>query len=259
MHQPISPNAHDPEAHPLALYDSLLAAVEGDDERDRARTLRRLLRSESTSWPPALREAVEGAGVGVGHLTRGLLSIHRFAPDVRRTLGAGLPFAVALLVNGLPSAEARARALAPLADGAGRSGVLLPRGVAAGVERLARAERRSLDEGRPATAPRLDAADWLLPDDAVRPPRRAPGYVWLFEPVSGASPTVEPLADRVVEALLARTLPRGGSSGSCLRDLGQRRVHAERRARAHDDARRGPGGRAEASSTGHMPWHILAV
>jgi hypothetical protein len=44
----------------------------------------------------------------------------------------------------------------------------------------------------------------------VRPPRRARGDVWLFEPVAGASPSEEPLAERVVEALLARTLPRGG-------------------------------------------------
>jgi hypothetical protein len=195
---------------PLALYESLLAAVEGGEEGERVRTLRRWLREPVGSWPPALREVVEGAGVGVGYLTRGLLSIHRFAPDVRRALEAGLPFAVARLVNRLPTVEARGRALAPLDGAAGRSGPLLPRGVAAQVERLARSEARSLDDGRRAAAPTLDAGGWVVPDDAVRPPRRARGDVWLFEPVAGASPSEEPLAERVVEALLARTLPRGG-------------------------------------------------
>jgi hypothetical protein len=195
---------------PLTLHETLLAAVEGGDEGDRVRELRRWLREPAISWPPALREAVEGAGVGVGYLTRGLLSIHRFAPDVRRALAAGLPFAVARLVNGLPTAEARGRALAPLDSAAGRGGPLLPRGVAAQVERLARSEARSLDGGRPRPAPTLDAGGWVVPDAAVRPPRRARGDVWLFEPVAGASPSEEPLAERVVEALLARTLPRGG-------------------------------------------------
>ena len=158
---------------PLVLYESLLAAVDGGEERDRVRTLRRLLRKPEVVWPPALREVVAGSGVGVGYLTRGLLSIHRFAPDVRRALAAGLPFAVARLVNGLPSVEARGRALAPLAAVAERGGALLPRAVAASVERLARAERRWFEESGPASAPRLDAAGWVLPDDAVRPPRRA--------------------------------------------------------------------------------------
>jgi hypothetical protein len=194
---------------PLALYESLLAIVEDGDEGERVRVLRRWLREPATSWPPALRETVEGAGVGLGYLTRGLLSIHRFAPDVRRALDAGLPFAVARLVNRLPTAEARGRALAPLDGAARRSGPLLPRGVAAQVERLARSEARSLDEGRPAPDPTMDG-NWVLPDDAGRPPRRARGDVWLFEPVAGASPSEEPLAERVVEALLARTLPRGG-------------------------------------------------
>jgi len=36
------------------------------------------------------------------------------------------------------------------------------------------------------------------------------GNVWLFDPVSGAAVSEEPLAERVVEALLARTLPNGG-------------------------------------------------
>ena len=192
------------------LYESLLAAVEGGDERDRVRTLRRLLRQPESAWPPALREVVAGSGVGVGYLMRGLLSIHRFAPEVRRALAAGLPFAVARLVNGLPTREARGRALAPLAAVDERDGALLPRGLAARVERLARAERRSLGEGGPVPAPRLGAGGWVLPDDAVRVPRGAAGDVWLFEPVPGASPREEPLAERVVEALLARTLPRGG-------------------------------------------------
>ena len=82
---------------PLVLYESLPAAPEGGEERERVRALRRLLRRP----------------------------------------------------------EARGRALAPLAAVAGRGGALLPRGVAARVERLARAERRSLDDtlGGGAVAP----------------------------------------------------------------------------------------------------------
>jgi hypothetical protein len=192
---------------PLALYESLLATVDGSDEADRVQRVRRLLREPESAWPPAFREALEGAGVSAGYLTRGLLSIHRFAPEVRQALEAGLPFAVARLVNELPSAEARARALAPL-DGVVRDGVLPPRGLAARVERLARTERQAPTDGGPDPSP--DAAGWVLPDDVVRSPRGAKGDVWLFEPVAGASETEEPLAALVVEALLARTLPRGG-------------------------------------------------
>jgi hypothetical protein len=90
-----------------------------------------------TSWPPALRAVVEDADVTVGYLTRGLLSIHRFAPDVRRALAAGLPFAVSRLVNGLPMAAGRARVWAPLSEAAGHEGAFLRRGVSAAVERLA--------------------------------------------------------------------------------------------------------------------------
>ncbi|MDF1522572.1 MAG: hypothetical protein P1P87_07115 [Trueperaceae bacterium] len=168
------------------------------------------MRKPRATWPPALRTLIDDAGVTLGYLTRGLLSIHRFAPDVRQALAAGLPFAVARLVNGLPTTEARARALAPLDAAAGRDGALLPRGVSAAVERLARAERRALEAERPAEAPRVDEDRWVLPEDAVRAPRRMVGDVWLFEPVAGAAASEEPLAERVVEALLARTLPNGG-------------------------------------------------
>jgi hypothetical protein len=81
--------------------------------------------------------------------------------------------------------------------------------VSAAVERLARAERRALEGQRPADAPRVDQDRWVLPDAAARP-RRMVGDVWLFEPVAGAAAREEPLAERVVEALLARTLPNGG-------------------------------------------------
>ena len=90
------------------------------------------------------------------------------------------------------------------------AGALLPRGVSAAVERLARAERRALAAQVPAEVPRLDKDRWVLPEAAARPPRRMPGDVRLFEPVAGAAVTEEPLAERVVEALLARPLPNGG-------------------------------------------------
>lgn len=195
---------------PFAFYQSILATVTGSDESERVAFLRRLLAQPASSWPPALRDALATAAVTPAYLTRHVLSIHRFAPDVRTALAAGLPLAVARLVNGLPTAEARARALVPLAAAAGHEGVLLPRGASKAVERLARAERQAIAAPQPTGAPRLEADRWVLPDDAARPPRRMPGDVWLFEPVAGAGVSEEPLAERVVEALLARTLPRGG-------------------------------------------------
>ncbi|MFU8889973.1 MAG: hypothetical protein ACNA8N_15370, partial [Trueperaceae bacterium] len=62
---------------PLDLYLSLLDAVPGADEAARVRALRRLLAGSREAWPAALRERIDAAGVSVGYLTRGLLSIHR--------------------------------------------------------------------------------------------------------------------------------------------------------------------------------------
>jgi len=194
---------------PLALYLSLLDAVPGDDEAARVRSLRRLLARPREAWPAALRERIDAASVSTGYLTRGLLSIHRFAPEVREALEAGLPFAVARRVNGLRSAAARRRALAPLAalEG-GAPGRTLPRGLAARIERLARAEAAGATRGGP--APVADPSGWLAASETATPPRAMRGDVWGFEPAAGARAKDEPLAERVVEALLARTIPSGG-------------------------------------------------
>ncbi len=194
---------------PLALYLSLLDAVPGADEPARVRSLRRLLVGPREAWPAALRERIDAAGVSAGYLTRGLLSIHRFTPEARAALEAGLPFAVARRVNGLPSAAARRRALAPLAalDGEAR-GRMLPRGLAARVDRLSRAEAAGAESVGP--APTVDASGWLPAAETVTPPRAMRGDVWAFEPAVGPRAREEPLAERVVEALLARTIPSGG-------------------------------------------------
>lgn len=197
-------------AGPLSLYTSLLATVAGEDEPTRVRRLRRLLAEPRDAWPPSFRTAIDAAAVTPAYLTRHVLSIHRFAPDVREALAAGLPLAVARLVNGIPDAEARARVLAPLAREDARKGVLLGHGVSADVERRARAERQAPAASLPVTAPRVDDAGWVLPDADAHEPRRARGDVWLFQPVAGAAAREEPLAELVVEALLARTLPNGG-------------------------------------------------
>ena len=125
---------------PLDLYLSLLDAVPGADEAARVRSLRRFLAGPREVWPAALRERIDAAGVSAGYLTRGLLSIHRFAPEVRAALESGLPFAVARRVNGLRSAAARRRALAPMAALEGRTGACCP-------------SRGRLGRGRPTPAP----------------------------------------------------------------------------------------------------------
>lgn len=196
------------QRRPLTLYFSLLDAVPGADEAARVRSLRRLLAGPREAWPAALRERIDAAGVSVGYLTRGLLSIHRFAPEVRAALEAGLPFAVARRVNGLRSVAARRRALAPLAGLDGEARRMLPRGLAARVERLARAEAAGTERAGP--VPTADASGWLPAAATVTPPRAMRGDVWAFEPAVGRRVREEPLAERVVEALLARTIPSGG-------------------------------------------------
>ena len=147
--------------------------------------------------------------MSAGYLTRGLLSIHRFAPEVRTALEVGLPFAVARRVNGLRTSAARRRALAPLAALEGRTrGRALPRGLAARIDRLARAEAAVAPDA--GAAPSFDPSGWLPPAERVTPPRAMRGDVWAFEPAEGSRARDEPLAERVVEALLARTIPSGG-------------------------------------------------
>jgi hypothetical protein len=173
--------------------------------------LRRALAGPRSAWPAALRARVDAAGVGTGYLTRGLLSIHRFAPEVRAALEAGLPFVVARRVSGLSTAAARRRALAPLDALAGRpGGRLLPRGVAARVERRARAEAAAAHAVGGAVEAPVDDGGWLGAATPSAAPRGMRGDVWSFEPTEGPRAKEEPLAERVVEALLARTLPSGG-------------------------------------------------
>jgi hypothetical protein len=59
-------------------------------------------------------------------------------------------------------------------------------------------------------APTADASGWLPAAETVTPPRAMRGDVWAFEPAVGPRAREEPLAERVVEALLARTIPSGG-------------------------------------------------
>ena len=196
---------------PVDLYLDLLETVPGDGEAARVRSVRRALAGPRSAWPAALRACVDAAGVGTGYLSRGLLSIHRFAPEVRAALEAGLPFAVARRVNGLESAAARRRALAPLDARAGRpGGRLLPHGVATQVERRARAEAAAAHESGRDIEARVDEGGWLAAATPSVSPRGMRGDVWSFEPTEGPRATEEPLAERVVEALLARTVPSGG-------------------------------------------------
>ena len=195
---------------PLELYQSLIDLVPGADEAQRVSALRALLRGPRGRWPQALRQRLEDAGVGVGYLQRALLSIHTFAPDVRAALEAGLPLTVARLVNGVEDPAARAALLAPLIDRSPQGGAaLLPRGLAAGIERDARAWRsRQLSSGVHAAA-QADHSGWLAAAAPAEVPRPLPGSVWTFSPTAGHS--AELLAPRVVEAMLARLLPHGGA------------------------------------------------
>jgi hypothetical protein len=195
---------------PLALYRALLDAVEGADEDERARAVRRALRAEPASRPPRLRAVVADAGVGEGFLTRGVLSIRGFAPDVRTAMELGLPLATARIVNGIDGAAARARVLAPLVALPEAERRLLPRGLTARIERAARAERvRPVDAAPSRMAPpRPDG--WLPPDPHPVAPRPLSCDVWTYPALSASARGVEPLHERVVEALLARLLPQGG-------------------------------------------------
>jgi hypothetical protein len=195
---------------PLALYQALLETVPGDDDASRVRALRALLSGPRDAWPDALRQHIAASGVSVAYLTRGLLSIHRFAPEVRAALEAGLPFAIARRVNTLPTASARTRALAPLTQREAREGRLLPRGLAAQVDRRARAEATTRHDHAGTLDTTVDTRGWLPPTTPRTPPRGTRGDIWTFEPPARARAKEEPLDERVVEALLARTLPNGG-------------------------------------------------
>ena len=195
---------------PLDLYDSLIALVDGDGERARVRALRALLRRPRAQWPQPLADTLDAAGVGLGYLQRGLLSIHTFAPDVREALGRGLPLALARLVNGIDDEAARAEVLAPLAalpEGDGQ--VLLPRGVAKRIERDARALRQRHGARPGGEVAPVDARGWLRATVPAATPRPLPGSVWVFPRADGLEP--ELLSPRVVEVMLARLLPHGGA------------------------------------------------
>lgn len=197
---------------PWALYQALLATQGDGSEASRVRTLRNVLRGERERWPPAVRAVVDAAGVSEGYLQRGLLSIASFAPEARDALRRGLPFTVARRVNRIHDAERRAAVLAPLlALGGDHASVLLPRGLARRIEADA---LEALGEQRgERAAVGVEASDdgWLEPSVPTGTPRRLPGQVWTFAPRRGAVVGAEPLAARVVEALLARLLPRGGA------------------------------------------------
>jgi hypothetical protein len=197
---------------PWALYQSLLATQGDGSEAERVRALRRALRSRREAWPPEVRAIVDEAGVGEGYLQRGLLSIASFAPEVRDALRRGLPFAVARRVNRIDDAERRSAVLAPLlALGGDPEARLLPRGLARRIEADALGVLAAQRAGTTTTGCGASEDGWLEPIEPAGTPRRLPGQVWTFELTRGAAAGAEPLAARVVEALLARLLPRGGA------------------------------------------------
>ena len=197
---------------PLDLYQALLATQPGPDEATRVRALRRILRRDRGAWPDAVRAVLDGAAVGDGYLLRGLLSIAIFAPDVRDALSRGLPFAVARRVNRIDDPTVRATVLAPLVALPERPGAaLLPRGVSRRIEADALAAITAERSAGASAHIAAGAEGWLAADDPAASPRRLPGQVWVFPPNRGAPRGAEPLAPRVVEALLARLLPRGGA------------------------------------------------
>ena len=197
---------------PLALYQALLATQPGDDEALRVRALRRILSAGRGAWPDPVRAVLDGAGVGDGYLLRGLLSIATFAPDVRTALARGLPFAVARRVNRVRDPAVRAAVLAPLDALPERPGAaLLPRGLSRRIEADALAALAAERSAGASIGVAAGADGWLAGDDPASAPRRLPGHVWVFAPNRGAPRGAEPLAPRVVEALVARLLPHGGA------------------------------------------------
>lgn len=205
---------------PLDLYRALLAAASGMDvvslpvefERSAAAVLRRYLRGARDAWPAELERVLAEAGVSTGYVTRHLLSIGRFAPDVRAALDAGLPLSVARLVNGVDDLEARAVVLAPLAEAGWKSeggGALLPRGLSRQIERAARRASVRTQRLGEATSGSVHAG-WLSAVHTPATPRRPRGNVWLYPNLSRAARRSESLPEMAVEALVASYLPNGG-------------------------------------------------
>lgn len=205
---------------PLELYRTLLAAATGvgvaslpvGAERGAATVLRRVLRSPPDTWPPELARVLEASGVSTGYVTRHLLSIGRFTPEVRAALEAGLPLSVSRLVNAVADPESRAAVLAPLVEfgrASGGGGVLLPRGLSQQIERAAR--RAAARAPRPvAVASGSVHAGWLSGAEAPATPRRPRGNVWLYSNPTRAARRSESLPELAVEALVASYLPNGG-------------------------------------------------
>jgi hypothetical protein len=196
---------------PLELYQSLISCFPADSEEEQRRALRRTLAGPRKAWPSELSQAMDTAGVSHGYVTRHLLSIGRFAPDVVAALEVGLPLGVCRLVNGLATEEARAAALAPLWKAIrGREvGALLPRGVSSKVERTARQLRARQEAVSWADeAPSLEEG-WLLPLPDAATPARPRGHIWTFNAQSREDSSAERLPSRVVEYLIATYLSAG--------------------------------------------------
>ena len=197
---------------PLLLYRSLIACFEGESEHASRVALRRALRLPPTKWPACLRETMAAAGVTPDYVMRHLFSIGRFEPDVLEALEAGLPLSVCRLVNGLSSEADRERAMAPFwrALRAGATSVLLPRGVSAQVERMARRLRssRTAAERSADSAYELEGG-WLPPAPEPPTPMAPPGDVWTFPTQSRSDRSAERLPAQVIEGLLATYLQPG--------------------------------------------------
>lgn len=158
---------------------------------------------------------MESSLITPDYVTRHLLSIGGFAPEVLAALASGLPLAVCRLVNGLQNAADRLAALEPLhAAGVGvqaRTSPLLPRGVSKRVERAARRLRSQQGATRTpsqvATGPLSDG--WLEPDELPERAIAIGGVTWIYPVQSSAAKLAESLPHAVVEALLARYLHPG--------------------------------------------------
>ncbi len=205
---------------PLALYRRLLATVPEVGDEEAARALRRHLRAGRDAWPPQLRELMDQAAISPGYVTRHLLSIRTFAPDVTKALERGLPLRVARLVNRLEDPSARSAVLEPLWPAAQRASTetaLLPRGLSAAIERAARravaAQEQAANteaERGPETLDRAPDADWMPPQPEPVRASRPQGDVWLYPAQTGTLRRAEVLPALVVEGIIATYLPTGG-------------------------------------------------
>ncbi len=163
---------------------------------------------------------MDQAAISPGYVTRHLLSIRTFAPDVTEALERGLPLRVARLVNRLDDPSVRSAVLEPLWAAARRASsetALLPRGLSAAIERAARRALATQEQAAntetergPETPDRAPDADWMPPDPEAVHASRPQGDMWLYPAQAGTLRRAELLPTLVVEGIIATYLPTGG-------------------------------------------------